>query len=262
VTTSLHGWCVILVEMRRVSPWLIVAVLAATGCHHKPTSTPEFAVERQKMVQEQLKPRGIHDERVLSALSKVPREAFVPENMRAQSYADSALPIGHDQTISQPFIVAYMTEQLRVQPTDRVLEIGTGSGYQTAILAELVKDVYTIEIVEPLAKDASARLARLGYSNAHVKIGDGFQGWPDVAPFDAIIVTCAPDKVPQPLTQQLKEGGRMIIPVGNGLDQQLFLLEKTDGQMAQRAILPVRFLPMAGEAATKTMNSPSPQSSP
>jgi protein-L-isoaspartate(D-aspartate) O-methyltransferase len=227
----------------------LVVVLAATGCHQKIISTPEFAAKRQQMVQEQLKPRGIHDERVLAALAKVPREGFVPENLRAKSYADSALPIGHDQTISQPFIVAYMTEQLRLQPNDRVLEIGTGSGYQAAVLAELAKDVYTIEIIEPLAKDASARLARLGYNNAHVKVGDGYQGWPEVAPFDAVIVTCAPDKVPQPLTQQLKEGGRMIIPVGTGLDQQLFLLEKKDGQMAERAILPVRFVPMAGEAA-------------
>jgi protein-L-isoaspartate(D-aspartate) O-methyltransferase len=237
--------------MRKLSLWLLVAVLAATGCRHKTVSTSEFEAERQKMVQEQLKPRDLHDERVLAAMSKVPREAFVPENMRSQSYADSAVPIGHDQTISQPFIVAYMTEQLRLQPTDRVLEIGTGSGYQAAVLAELAKDVYTIEIVEPLAKEASARLAQLGYNNAHVKIGDGYQGWPEVAPFDAIIVTCAPDKVPQPLTQQLKEGGRMIIPVGSGLDQQLFLLEKKEGQMAQRAILPVRFVPMAGEAAKR-----------
>jgi len=241
-----------MVEMRKLSPWLVVAALAATGCHHKTVSTSEFAAARQKMVQEQLKSRGIHDDRVLAALAKVPREAFVPENMRAQSYADSALPIGHDQTISQPFIVAYMTEQLRLQPTDRVLEIGTGSGYQAAVLAELAKDVYTIEIVEPLAKDASARLAQLGYNNAHAKIGDGFHGWPEVAPFDAIIVTCAPDKVPQPLTQQLKEGGRMIIPVGTGMmDQQLYLLEKKDGELAQRAILPVRFVLMAGEAAKK-----------
>jgi protein-L-isoaspartate(D-aspartate) O-methyltransferase len=241
-----------MVEMRKLSPWLVVAVLAATGCHKKAASSSEFAAEREKMVQEQLKPRGIHDERVLAAMAKVPREVFVPENMRAQSYADSALPIGHEQTISQPFIVAYMTEQLRLQPTDRVLEIGTGSGYQAAVLAELAKDVYTIEIVEPLAKEASARLARLDYNNAHVKIGDGYQGWPEVAPFDAIIVTCAPDKVPEPLAQQLKEGGRMIIPVGSGMmDQQLYLLEKKDGELAQRAILPVRFVPMAGEAAKK-----------
>src|SRR5437588_9299153 len=230
---------------------LLIGLVVVAACHKSAHSTSEFAAERQKMVQEQLKPRGVQDERVLAAIAKVPRQEFVPENMRAKSYSDSALPIGHDQTISKPFIVAFMTEQLRPQPTDRVLEIGTGTGYQTAILAELVKDVYTIEIVEPLAKDASARLARLGYSNAHVKIGDGFQGWPEVAPFDAIIVTCAPDKVPQPLTQQLKEGGRMIIPVGSGIDQQLFLLEKKEGQMAERAILPVRFVPMAGEAAKK-----------
>ena len=226
-------------------------VFAASGCHHSPTSTSEFAAERQRMVEEQLKPRGIHDERVLAAMAKVPREEFVPENLRGQSYSDSALPIGHDQTISQPFIVAFMTEQLHPKATDRVLEIGTGSGYQAAVLAELVKDVYTIEIIEPLAKEASARLARLDYKNAHARIGDGYQGWPEVAPFDAIIVTCAPDKVPPPLTQQLKEGGRMIIPVGSGIDQQLFLLEKKEGQMAERAILPVRFVPMAGEAAKK-----------
>src|SRR6266404_3192307 len=237
--------------MRRSWLGLIVAILAVTGCHRTPTTSSEFATERQKMVEEQLRPRGIHDQRVLMAMAKVPREEFVPENLRAQSYSDNALPIGHDQTISQPFIVAFMTEQWHPTATDRVLEIGTGSGYQAAVLAELVKDVYTIEIIEPLAKEASARLARLDYKNAHVKIGDGYQGWPEVAPFDSIIVTCAPDKVPQPLTQQLKESGRMIVPVGSGIDQQLFLLEKKEGQMAERAILPVRFVPMAGEAAKK-----------
>jgi protein-L-isoaspartate(D-aspartate) O-methyltransferase len=229
----------------------MVAILAVGGCQRRVESTSEFVAERQKMVEEQLKPRDIKDERVLTAMAKVPREEFVAEDLRAKSYSDSALPLGHDQTISQPFIVAVMTDQLRLQPTHRVLEVGTGSGYQTAILAELVKDVYSIEIIEPLAKEASARLARLGYSNAHVKVGDGYQGWPDVAPFDAIIVTCAPDKVPQPLTQQLKENGRMIIPVGSGMDQQLYLLEKKDGQLAQTAILPVRFVPMIGEAAKK-----------
>jgi protein-L-isoaspartate(D-aspartate) O-methyltransferase len=227
-------------------------VVATTDCHHSPTSTSEFAAERQKMLGEQLRPRGIRDERVLAAMAKVPREEFVPENLRGQAYEDEPLPIGHDQTISQPFIVAFMTEQLHPKPTDRILEIGTGSGYQAAVLAELVKDVYTIEIIEPLAKDASARLARLGYNNAHVKVGDGYQGWPEVAPFDAIIVTCAPDKVPQPLTQQLKDGGRMIVPVGTTMmDQQLYLLEKKNGELAQTAILPVRFVPMAGEAAKK-----------
>ena len=203
------------------------------------------------MVEEQLRPRGIRDERILAAMGKVPREEFVPQNMRAQAYDDKAMPLGNDSTISQPFIVALMTEQVRPQPNDRVLEIGTGSGYQSAVLAELVKDVYTIEIVESLAKDASARLARLGYNNAHVKVGDGYQGWPEVAPFDAIIVTCAPDKIPPPLTQQLKDNGRMLVPVGSGMEQQLYLLEKKNGQLAQTAILPVRFVPMVGQAAKK-----------
>jgi len=237
--------------MRRILGLLMLAFLVASGCHKNPASSSEFAAERQKMVEQQLRPREIRDERVLAAMAKVPREEFLPENLRAQAYSDNALPIGHDQTISQPFIVAFMTDQLRPKPTDRVLEIGTGSGYQAAILAELVKDVYTIEIVEPLAKEASARLARLGYNNAHVKTGDGFQGWPEVAPFDSIIVTCAPDKVPPPLTAQLKDGGRMIIPVGAGIDQQLYLLEKKNGELAQTAILPVRFVPMMGEAAKK-----------
>jgi protein-L-isoaspartate(D-aspartate) O-methyltransferase len=239
--------------MRRIwPPFNAWVVLLLVGCQrHQAPSASDFVAERQRMVEQQLKPRGIRDERVLAAMGKVPREEFVSENLRNQAYADQALPIGHDQTISQPFIVALMTEQLHPQPTDRILEIGTGSGYQTAILAELVKDVYTIEIYEPLAQSASARLSRLGYKNAHVKNGDGYSGWPEVASFDAIIVTCAPDKVPPPLASQLKNGGRMIVPVGAGLDQQLFLLLKNDGQLAERAILPVRFVPMAGEAAKK-----------
>ena len=147
-------------------------------------------------------------------MRKVPREQFVPEQIRGQSYSDGPLPIGYDQTISQPFIVAFMTEKLGLRPTDRVLEIGTGSGYQAAILAELAAEVYTIEIVEPLGKTAEATLQRLGYKNVHVETGDGYKGWPKHAPFDAIIVTCAPDHVPQPLVEQLKEGGRMVIPVG------------------------------------------------
>lgn len=239
-------------------------MLAAGGCQRHIESTSAFATDRQKMVQEQLQPRGIKDPRVLAAMGKVPRQEFVAQDLRDKSYSDSSLPIGQDQTISQPFIVALMTEQLRLQPTDRVLEVGTGSGYQTAVLAELAKDVYSIEILEPMAKEASARLTRLGYSNAHVKAGDGYQGWPEVAPFDAIIVTCAPNKVPQSLIQQLKENGRMIVPVGTGMDQQLYLLEKKNGQLAQTAILPVRFVPMIGQVAEKTTtsNSPSPRSSP
>jgi protein-L-isoaspartate(D-aspartate) O-methyltransferase len=234
--------------VRRVSQLLIFALFAAIGCGQRPAPVGDLASERQRMVQEQLMSRGIHDKRVLTAMSKVPREEFVPQNSRGGSYTDQPLPIGYDQTISQPYVVAFMTEHLRLQPGDRVLEIGTGSGYQAAILAELVAEVYTIEIIEPLAKRAEATLQRLGYKNVHVKAGDGYKGWPDHAPFDAITVTCAPDHVPQPLIDQLKEGGRMIIPVGGFGDQELYLLEKKNGQLQRRAVLPVRFVPMTGEA--------------
>jgi protein-L-isoaspartate(D-aspartate) O-methyltransferase len=203
------------------------------------------------MVKEQMSMRGISAERVLAAMGKVPREEFVPEQLRAASYADQPLPIGYDQTISQPFIVAFMTEELQPQPADRVLEIGTGSGYQAAILAELVGEVYSIEIIEPLARTAEATLQRLGYKNVHVKVGDGYRGWAEHAPFDAVIVTCAPDHVPQPLVDQLKEAGRIIIPVGPQGDQDLYLLEKQNGALKQRSVTPVRFVPMTGEAEKK-----------
>src|SRR5262245_2150570 len=199
------------------------------------------------MVQQQLVTRGINDQRVLAAMAKVPREEFVPPESRIASYEDGPLPIGYAQTISQPYIVAFMTEQLRPKPSDRVLEIGTGSGYQAAILAELVADVYTIEIVEPLATTAEATLQRLGYKNVHLMVGDGYRGWPEEAPFDAIIVTCAPGKVPQPLVDQLKDDGRMVIPVGERFAQQLYLLEKKNGQLKESATLPVRFVPMTRE---------------
>ena len=203
------------------------------------------------MVQQQLMARGIIDARVLAAMAKVPREEFVTPESRAVSYEDGPMPIGHGQTISQPYIVAFMTERLRPKPSDRVLEIGTGSGYQAAILAGLVAEIYTIEIIEPLAKNADATLQRLGYQNVHVKVGDGYRGWPEQAPFDAITVTCAPDHVPQPLIEQLKEGGRMIIPVGGFGNQELYLLEKQNDQLQRRAVLPVRFVPMAGEATKR-----------
>jgi protein-L-isoaspartate(D-aspartate) O-methyltransferase len=196
------------------------------------------------MVEQQLVSRGIKDQRVLAAMRKVPREEFVPASERGNAYEDGPLPIGFDQTISQPYIVAFMTEQLRLKPGDRVLEIGTGSGYQAAVLAELVKEVYSVEIVKPLAKTAETTLARLDYKNVHVKIGDGYKGWPEKAPFDAIIVTCAPDKVPQPLIDQLKDGGRMVIPVGERFAQQLYLLEKKNGQLKESVTLRVRFVPM------------------
>src|SRR5437016_9853795 len=235
--------------MWRVAQFLILAAIAAAGCGQKPTPVTDFAAERQRMVTEQLNARGISDERVLNAMNKVPREEFVPPDSRARSYEDGPLPIGYGQTISQPYIVAFMTEQLQPKPSDRVLEIGTGSGYQAAILAELVSEVYSIEIVEPLAKSAEATLARLGYTNIHIKAGDGYKGWPEEAPFDAIIVTCAPDKVPQPLVDQLKDGGRMVIPVGERFAQELYLLEKKNGQLKESVTLPVRFVPMAGEAS-------------
>lgn len=212
----------------------------------------QYSTLRDRMVDWQLKGPGrdIRNERVLEAMRTVPRHLLVPENVRARAYGDHPLPIGYDQTISQPFIVAFMTEQLDPQPTDRILEIGTGSGYQAAVLAELIDQVYTIEIVEPLAERATKDLEKLGYENVHVRAGDGYLGWPEEAPFDAIIVTCAPENIPQPLVEQLKEGGRMIIPVG-GARQELHLLTKKDGEVRAEAVLPVRFVPMTGEAEKK-----------
>lgn len=237
--------------MRIVAQYLLFTAIATTGCgQHIPTAA-DVAAQRQRMVEQQLKPRGIKDERVLAAMAKVPREEFVPADARPSAYEDGPLPIGYDQTISQPYVVAFMTEQLRPRQSDRVLEIGSGSGYQAAILGELVAEIYTIEIVEPLAKSAEATLQRLGYNNVHIKVGDGYKGWPEEAPFDAIIVTCAPQKVPQPLIDQLKDGGRMVIPVGERFAQQLYLLEKKNGQLKESITLPVRFVPMLREPEKK-----------
>jgi protein-L-isoaspartate(D-aspartate) O-methyltransferase len=212
-------------------------------------SADRYADARREMVDEQIRARGIESARVLEAMAGVPRHEFVPLTLRTLAYADRPLPIGHGQTISQPFIVAFMTEALAPSPGDRVLEIGTGSGYQAAVLSGLVAQVYTIEIVEALGERARADLARLGYRNVHVRIGDGYEGWPEHAPFDSIIVTCSPERVPQPLVDQLKDGGRMVIPVGDtSVGQDLYLLEKRGGKVVQRAILPVRFVPMTGKA--------------
>src|SRR5436853_7386551 len=212
--------------------WIAV-LLISVGRHPAETHVADVPAQRESMVKEQIVMRGVVEERVLAAMRKVPREEFVPAEFRAESYTDRPLPIGYDQTISQPFIVAFMTEELRPKPTDRVLEIGTGSGYQAAILAELVAEVYSIEIIEPLAKNAEATLQRLGCKNVHVKAGDGYKGWPEHAPFDCVIVTCAPDHVPKQLTDQLKDGGRMIIPVGGRFAQELYLLEKKDGRLRE-----------------------------
>ena len=227
---------------------LLFLLLLGASCKPVETSAREFVVERERMVRQQVAMRGVTDGRVLAAMRKAPREQFVPEAIRDRSYSDGALSIGYDQTISQPFVVAFMTEKLQLKSTDRVLEIGTGSGYQAAILGELAAEVYTIEIVEPLGKSAEATLQRLGYKNVHVKIGDGYKGWPEHAPYDAVIVTCAPEQVPQALIAQTKEGGRIVIPVGSSDDQKLYFLEKKQGRLEKRAILPVRFVPMTGEA--------------
>jgi protein-L-isoaspartate(D-aspartate) O-methyltransferase len=210
------------------------------------TPADAFATARERMVRT-IRVYGCEDEAVLAVMSRVARHEFVPEDVRAIAYQDSSLPIGHQQTISQPFIVAFMTAALRPKRSDKVLEIGTGSGYQAAVLAGLVDHVYTIEIVEPLARCAEATLRRLGHRNVSVRAGDGYRGWPEAAPFDAIMVTAAPDHVPQPLVDQLKVGGRMILPVGDHM-QQLVLIEKGEQGITRKSVLDVRFVPMTGEA--------------
>jgi protein-L-isoaspartate(D-aspartate) O-methyltransferase len=202
-----------------------------------------FAAERQRMVRQQIEARGVRDARVLEAMRRVPRHRFVPDGMQALAYEDHPLPIGHDQTISQPFIVAWMTEALAATPQSRVLEIGTGSGYQAAVLGEIAAEVYTIEIVEPLARRSRVVLAELGYRNVHVRHGDGYKGWPDKAPFDAIMVTAAPEEVPPPLIEQLAMGGRLVIPVGGRGMQQMTVITKTPAGLHREERMPVRFVP-------------------
>ena len=224
--------------------WLC-AFFIITGMNCVTSQESEFARDRDRMVSEQLVDRGIKDRRVIKAMQKVERHRFVPEEYRSVAYGDHPLPIGYEQTISQPYVVAFMTEVLQLKPTDRVLEIGTGSGYQAAILAEICDSVFTIEIVPELAHRAKNLLEQLGYKNIQVKHGDGYQGWPEKAPFDAIIVTCSPTKIPQPLKSQLKEGGRMIIPVGYPeTGQELYLIRKENERLIEKAVLPVRFVPM------------------
>lgn len=213
-----------------------------------PVQEDVYKERRERMVQRNIEGRGIKDEAVLDAMRKVERHKFVPPQQASQAYADNPLPIGHKQTISQPYIVAYMTEVIQPDPQMKVLEIGTGSGYQAAVLAEIVKEVYTIEIVPEHGKAAAERLKQLGYDNVQVKIGDGYKGWEAHAPYDAIIVTAGAEAVPPPLLEQLKEGGRMIIPVGpQSRTQTLTLIEKKNGKIVTKNLMPVVFVPFTGE---------------
>jgi protein-L-isoaspartate(D-aspartate) O-methyltransferase len=204
----------------------------------------DFSRKREEMVRYQIEARGVRDPRVLNAMRKVERHLFVPSDQAALAYGDHPLPIGEGQTISQPYIVAFMTEALGLKDRDKVLEIGTGSGYQAAILAEICDSVYTVEIIPELGERAKALLTVLGYRNIRVKIGDGYQGWKEFAPYQAIMATCSPTHVPQPLVDQLAEGGSMIIPVGQARNQELVVLVKKNGKLVQKNVLPVRFVPM------------------
>ncbi len=231
-----------------VSFILLTVLTLCTNGKRVSESNPkgDFKAMREKMVETQIKARGVKDPRVLSALLKVERHRFVPEEYLNSAYGDQPLPIGEGQTISQPYIVALMTELLELKGEEKVLEIGTGSGYQAAILAELAKEVYSIEIVETLASMAKNRLLELGYQNIKVKSGDGYLGWPEFSPFDAIMITCAPDHIPKPLIEQLKEGGRMVVPVGT-YAQELKKIVKRSGKIVTVDVIPVVFVPMTGE---------------
>lgn len=207
----------------------------------------QYEEARHQMVEQQIKARGINDAGILNAMKDVKRHLFVPERYQDNAYEDRPLPIGEGQTISQPYIVAYMTEVIDPGPSDRILEVGTGSGYQAAVLSKLCDSVYSIEIVPTLGQKAKQTLNHLNYNNVKVKIGDGYQGWQKYAPYDAIIVTCAPTDIPSALKEQLAEGGKMIIPVGEAFNQQLIILHKTEGELIKDNALPVRFVPMVDE---------------
>ncbi len=232
----------------RTGAFLLIATSLVTAL--PAADPPAFRTERDRMVTEFIEREGVKDKRVLGAMRKVLRHEFVPQNLKPYAYLDQALPIGHKQTISPPFVVAYMTEVISPQQNEKILEIGTGSGYQAAVLANLCAEVYSIEIVEPLGKQAAERLKRLGYTNVTTKVGDGYAGWVEHAPFDKIIVTCSPEDIPQPLITQLKEGGRMIIPLGERYQQVFHLLEKQDGKLVATKLIPTLFVPMTGQSET------------
>jgi len=240
-------WVMVMDLLFKLS-FVVLACLFVFNCSSGQGNESFYSEARRKMVREQIQKRGIKDARLLEGMLKVERHLFVPEDYRHLAYADRPLPIGEGQTISQPYIVALMTHYLDIKPTDRVLEIGTGSGYQAAVLAELAAEVYSIEIIEALAKKAQERLRSLGYENVWVKCGDGFFGWEEHAPYDAIIVTCATPKIPTPLSEQLQEGGRMILPLGGDpFFQSLTLAVKREGKIEKRNVTGVVFVPMTGE---------------
>lgn len=241
---------------------LLFSAIVSIEAKEEKTSDSERKVvpEAQKMVVDLLVPsKQLKSVEVLKSVMKIPRAQFVSKDLRPFAYQDITLPIGESQTISPPFIVAYMTEQLDPKPTDKVLEIGTGSGYQAAVLSLLVKDVYTIEIVRSLGVRAEALLKRLKFENVHCKVGDGYLGWPDAAPFDKIIVTCSPENIPQALVDQLKEGGKILIPLGNRYQQHFYLMTKKGGKMEKQTLIPAFFVPMTGEAESKRVVKPDPR---
>ncbi|MBN2815035.1 MAG: protein-L-isoaspartate(D-aspartate) O-methyltransferase [Bacteroidales bacterium] len=223
---------------------LLIILLTTVSCCGDAQPVDYYRAQREKMVKQQIEARGITDKRVLAAMRKVERHLFVDPLQQGEAYADHPLPIGYGQTISQPYIVAFMSAALKTTPETRVLEIGTGSGYQAAVLAELCDSVFTVEIIAPLGEKARNLLRVLGYTNVRVKIGDGYQGWKEHAPYHTIMVTCSPSHVPQPLIEQLAEGGRMIIPVDSHGYQQLVVLVKKQGHLSRQSVLPVRFVPM------------------
>ena len=240
--------------MTNPATWLLVGMLLLSwpGCATQPDPqlSPAQQLERSEKERrdlvEELRSEGINSQSVLEAMLKVPRHEFVPASYRHQAYQNRPLPIGHDQTISQPYIVAYMTEAAEIASDEKVLEIGTGSGYQAAVLGELAKEVYTIEIIPELAEGARTVLNRLGYKNVEVRAGNGYLGWPEKAPFDAIVVTAAPDQVPQALVQQLAVKGKMVVPVGTNF-QEMTIISKTESGVVERKTIPVAFVPMVGK---------------
>ncbi|QDU18097.1 Protein-L-isoaspartate O-methyltransferase [Gimesia maris] len=244
---------------------IFLTAYLVTGFSFFVTPTPVFSQssayfrnQRNDMVTRYIEGEGIKNPRVLSSMRQVPRHEFVSSNLKHLAYQDLALPIGYKQTISPPYVVAYMTETIDPQPDDKVLEIGTGSGFQAAVLSALVKDVYTIEIVEGLGKKAAVRLKKLDYDNVHTRIGDGYLGWPEEAPFDKIIVTCSPEKVPQPLIDQLKEGGMLLIPLGERYQQVFHLFQKEKGELKHKRLIPTLFVPMTGRSEEKREVKPDP----